>query len=423
MAAPKGHIRKHGDGYQVVVPVGRDPVTGRYRYAYESARNLDEAKERREEMVGRIADGREPTVKATVGELLDKWLAVAELELTTRVTYEGYIERVIRPVLGGIRLRELERRVDVLDGLYAELRRCRKLCGGRKGLIDHRPPGRPPQAGQETPTGHVCDKRCRPHQCRPMEPATILQIHSILRRAFKYAVRWQWIRQNPAQLASVPRSVAQLTDPPTPAEATRLLKVAREHSPDLALFVWLVMVTGARRGELCSLRWTDIDAEDGDLLIERAYAVRQGTKVIKTTKTHQKRRLALDGGTLDLPSEHREQCAKRAEEAGGELRKDGYVFSRDGLGELPWFPDTVTKWVTTAATQAGVDATIKSLRHYNATQMLTGGIDLRTAAARLGHSSGGHITLKVYAHRTRPSDQRAAEILARGLRDASDSED
>jgi hypothetical protein len=33
-------------------------------------------------MVGRIADGREPTVKATVGELLDKWLAVAELELT-----------------------------------------------------------------------------------------------------------------------------------------------------------------------------------------------------------------------------------------------------------------------------------------------------------------------------------------------------
>jgi integrase len=93
------------------------------------------------------------------------------------------------------------------------------------------------------------------------------------------------------------------------------------------------------------------------------------------------------------------------------------VFSRDGLAELPWFPDTLTKWVTTAATQAGVDATIKSLRHYNATQMLTGGIDLRTAAARLGHSGGGHITLKVYAHRTRSSDQRAAELLAHGLRD------
>jgi len=202
-----------------------------------------------------------------------------------------------------------------------------------------------------------------------------------------------------------------------------LLKAAEKRSPDLAVFVWLVMVTGARRGELCSLRWTDIDAEQGDLLIERAYAVRQGSKVVKTTKTHQKRRLALDSGTLDQLAEHRERRTKRAESAGGELVEDGYVFSRDGLGELPWFPDTVTKWVTAAAAQAGVDATIKSLRHYNATQMLTGGIDLQTAAARLGHSGGGHITLKVYAHRTRPSDQRAAEILARGLRDASDSED
>lgn len=117
MAAPQGHIRKRGDHYEVVVPVGRHPITGRYRYAYETARNLDEAKECREEMVRRIADGREPTVKATVGDLLDKWLAVAEIELTTRVTYEGYIERVIRPVLGGMRLRELEKRVDVLDGL------------------------------------------------------------------------------------------------------------------------------------------------------------------------------------------------------------------------------------------------------------------------------------------------------------------
>jgi hypothetical protein len=44
------------------------------------------------------------------------------------------------------------------------------------------------------------------------------------------------------------------------------------------------------------------------------------------------------------------------------------------------------------------------------------GIDLRTAAGRLGHAAGGAMTLKVYAHRTRPDDQRAAELLARELR-------
>jgi hypothetical protein len=48
--------------------------------------------------------------------------------------------------------------------------------------------------------------------------------------------------------------------------------------------------------------------------------------------------------------------------------------------------------------------------------MLSSGIDLRTAAGRLGHSGGGSVTLRVYAHRTRPTDQRAAELLAEQLR-------
>ena len=130
MTAPKGHIRRHGARYEIALPVGRDPVTGRYRYVYEYAQDERAAQRLRDELVRRIAQGREPATKATVGELLDRWLAVADLELTTRAGYEGYIERVIRPVLGGMRLRELEMRVDILDALYAGLRRCRRLCGG-----------------------------------------------------------------------------------------------------------------------------------------------------------------------------------------------------------------------------------------------------------------------------------------------------
>ena len=130
MTAPKGHIRRHGARYEIALPVGRDPVTRRYRYVYEYAQDERAAQRLRDELVRRIAQGREPATKATVGELLDRWLAVADLELTTRAGYEGYIERVIRPVLGGMRLRELEMRVDILDALYAGLRRCRRLCGG-----------------------------------------------------------------------------------------------------------------------------------------------------------------------------------------------------------------------------------------------------------------------------------------------------
>jgi integrase len=98
------------------------------------------------------------------------------------------------------------------------------------------------------------------------------------------------------------------------------------------------------------------------------------------------------------------------------LAAGGYVFSSDGVGERPWPPDTVTHWFRRVSAAAGVERTLRSLRHYNATQMLAAGTEPRTAAGRLGHAGGGSMTLKVYAHRTRPADQRAAELLASELR-------
>ncbi|HEX9031028.1 MAG TPA: hypothetical protein VF834_04235, partial [Streptosporangiaceae bacterium] len=131
MSTPRGHIRRRGGSYEIAVPVGRDPVTQRYRYAYDYA--SEEAERKRDAMIERIAEGREPLNKATVNELIDRWLSVAELELSTRVSYEGYIERVIRPVLGKMRLRELEIRVDILDVLYPSCAAAASSAGAGRG--------------------------------------------------------------------------------------------------------------------------------------------------------------------------------------------------------------------------------------------------------------------------------------------------
>ena len=415
MRTPRGHIRRRGSRYEIAVPVGRDPITKRYRYAYDSDGTEEEAERRRAALIEQITKGRAPQARATVSDLIDRWLSVAELELITAVNYESYIERIIRPVLGGLQLREIQDRVEVLDELYAQLRRCRRLCGGRRGLVDHRPVGQ----GRRRPDGepdHQCDERCVPHRCQAASASAIHQIHAILHRAFAVAVKWRWMDRNPADLATRPRAARDDRDPPTPQDAVRLLEAAEAYRPDLALWLWLLLVTGTRRGELCAIRWSDIDFAEHDLLIERAYAVRGGQKVIKPTKTHQRRRLALDPATVDLLAEYRELCRKRADQVGGMLAAGGYVFSSDGFGERPWPPDTVTHWFRRVSSAAGVDCTLRSLRHYNATQMLAAGIDLRTAAGRLGHAAGGAMTLKVYAHRIRPADQRAAELLARELR-------
>jgi hypothetical protein len=99
MRTPRGHIRRHGNRYEIAVPVGRDPITKRYRYVYDSASTEEQAERRRAALIEQITQGRVPQARATVSDLIDRWLSVAELELITTVNYHSYIERVIRPVL------------------------------------------------------------------------------------------------------------------------------------------------------------------------------------------------------------------------------------------------------------------------------------------------------------------------------------
>lgn len=401
---PQGHIRKRGNRYEVAVFQGRDPITKRNRYVYESAKTHEEAERQRDRLLERVAQGREADTKATVGLLLDQWLSVADLAVSTRHVYEGFIERTIRPAVGDIKLRTLQHRVDILDKFYAHLRRCRLLCDGRPG-IDHRTSGK-----------HECDERCRPHACRPMQPRTIRNVHAILRAALGFAVKWGWIERNPAEHASPPKLTPSEINPPDPEQAARLVDAAWEADPNLGVFLWLAMTTGARRAELCVLRWSDIRFDAADLLIARAFVTRKGQKLVKDTKTHQKRRLSLDPATVQILEEHQKRQQKVADQAGLEVAADGYVFSRDGFGEDPWLPDTLTHQFRRIARQVGVPCRLHDLRHYSATQMIANGVDLRTVAGRLGHSGGGAITLKVYSHWTRPAEQHAAELLSRQLR-------
>lgn len=64
------------------------------------------------------------------------------------------------------------------------------------------------------------------------------------------------------------------------------------------------------------------------------------------------------------------------------------------------------------ATRLGIRTTLKNLRHYTATELISGGVDVRTVAGRLGHGGGGSTTLRVYAAWTSEADQRAARTVS-----------
>lgn len=127
----------------------------------------------------------------------------------------------------------------------------------------------------------------------------------------------------------------------------------------------------------------------------------------RPTKTHAERRLTLDPVTL---AELGELAAARSG-----LEADRFVLSHESSGTMPWRRDYATLALGRLAAQRGIPKIrLHDLRHFAATTMLLNGIDVRTAAGRLGHARAS-TTLDIYAHYTRPADQRASETLAGSL--------
>jgi len=377
---------------------GFDRVSGKRLYLDETVppgpRAAREAEQLRTKLLRQVDEKRNPRTRATVDQMLDRYLTGLDVEPTTRSTYEGYIRNHIRPVLGPLPLGRID--ADTIESFYSQLRACRSRCGGRP-LVDH-----------WTADDHPCDHRCRRHKCRPLSASSVRQIHAILRSACNRAVRWKWISVNPVDDAAPPVATAPNPHPPTADQAARISGAAWK-DPDWGMLVWLAMVTGARRGELCALAWGALDAASAVLTIRTSIAQTSGLTWEKDTKTHQQRRIALDETTIELLRLYRERRTTVADIA--ELAHDARIFSRDPDCRSWLLPDSVSQRYAKMCRRLGWDMNIHQLRHYSATELVTAGVDLRTIAGRLGHSGGGVTTLRVYAAWRPEADSRAATTL------------
>jgi len=109
----KGHIKKRGNSYSIIVELPRDQETGKRRQQWHTVKGTKRDAERvlRELQTGLEKGTYVKPNKITVGEWLNKWLESYVTANTTRRTYESYQEAVskhIIPALGAIALSELE---------------------------------------------------------------------------------------------------------------------------------------------------------------------------------------------------------------------------------------------------------------------------------------------------------------------------
>lgn len=377
----RGHLESRGRNvWRAKVYLGRDSAKSK-RYLQRTIHGTKrQAEDVLNELLVEAGQSSNEIVDGTVADLAQKWLEISSptLSPTTLHEYERLLNRHILPRFGGTKVRSI-RAVD-LDTFYSRL--------GRNGGIHG----------------------------SSLSAQSVRHVHALIRRLLNQAVKWNWITTNPATRASPPRITPRDLELPAPEAIIRLLALADERDPDLGCFLRLAAVTGARRGELCALRWTDFGRTF--LRISRSvYGGRQDELNEKDTKTHAVRKLSLDPLTLEFVKAQRGRCRQRARACGVAFPEDGFVFSGEPDGSVPWRPGRVTLAFSRLCRDAGVrDVRLHDLRHFAATQLLAAGVPVRTVAGRLGHANAA-TTLNVYAHVLESSDEDAAAVLGDLLTD------
>ena len=216
--------RKPGK-WELIVPVGKDPLTGKPKYRSRSVSgNRKEAERKLRELCAEVEDGRIVGGDVTFGHLLSEWLNASREELspTTVKEYERLIAKRIGPALGNEPLWKTS--AIQLDRFYMALSR---------------------QTG--------------------LGSSSIRPIHSICRRSLRQAVRWGWIASNPAVNATPPRQRKTELTPPDASMLRKLIATADAGDPTVATVIRVAAMTGMRRGELCGLRWSAVDLELGKI--------------------------------------------------------------------------------------------------------------------------------------------------------------
>ena len=377
-----GSLRQRGtNSWELRVYAGVDPDTGRKRFVTRTVRGS-----RREALIelkmfaAQVALPRRRALNTTFEELFEQWYEIAApgWAINTQRHTRSVIDVHLVPRFGHLAVGELT--TADIDAFYADLRDH----GGRDG--------------------------------RGLADGTVHRIHGVFRRALSQAVRWEWVWTNPAEHACPPVAVQREIFSPPPAAVARLL-AATHDLPGLHAFFCVAVSTGARRGQLCALRWSDIDFDRNAVSFARSLAEGPaGAVQIVATKNRKRNRVEIDNATLNELRRHYDHVEASAKSASVELAPGAYVFARDVEGLSPWRPNWVTKeFVRLRADNGLAGHRLHDLRHFMATEMLAAGVAIPVVAARLAHSRAS-TTLNVYAHAVPGGDRDAADGLADLLR-------
>lgn len=260
-------------------------------------------------------------------------------------------------------------------------------------------------------SGITKQKRDGTNSIEPLKPASIRRYLTVVQSIFKLAVKQNIIQSSPAkaELLEIPRVVAPKIEIFTKQEAAEMLSYLELEDLQFQVFIQLAIMTGARRGELTALKFSDFDYVNNKVTIERAAVKLKGQPTqIKPPKDYEVRTLAVNPYCIDLVKLLRVQKDKQAEALGNQWNEHDWLFTQDN-GEI-MNPQTPTKQFSKFLARNHLKhRKLHSLRHTSATLLLYGGVNIKQVQERLGH--GDITTTNKYLHYISEADEQAANVL------------
>ena len=278
---------------------------------------------------------------------------------TTRQTYESYIYRQIIPNIGKIELNKLTS--VYLQAFFGNLKNIKK-------------------------------------PSESLSESVVRIIHALIKRSLKKARDLGLINRNPAEeCGPYPKKKTEMNIL-SKEEMQRLLIQAKEDN--MYEMLLLDLSTGLRRNELLALQWNDINFSTGELNISKQIERIDGHLVVANPKTEaSKRTVILPKPLINILKEYRKTVNSE------------WVFPSPLDKNNPRDPSACGKGLSKILEHAQIKhIRFHDLRHNFATMALAYGMDVKTLAGTIGHSSV-ETTLNVYSHATSEMRIKAAEKI------------
>lgn len=364
----EGLVRKRKDGRwegRIIIGYRTDgkPIQ-RYLYARtqeELLRRLHHEIERHRDMV--ITEDNKTTLRNWLDCWLHEYVQHTVRENTFR-DYEQIVQNHLNPYLGDKMIYSITKR-DV-QKLYNHLKE----------------------------KGH---RRKTSNQSQALSSGMVRRIHTVFHQAMEKAVQENIIAMNPTEGAVLP-SLKCTPKCILNEEQLDLFLETVKRNPDWYVFFYLELTTGLRRGEICGLRWADLNEGTGQLHIKRS--ISGGKGLICRPKTEASMRtITLSHSTLEALRGWRERV------------NSDWIFPNPLDPNMPMPPLRAYDQLKEVLEEAELpDIRFHDLRHTFATHALSGGVDAKTLSEILGHTNPS-FTLDTYTHVTTQMHRDAAAIV------------